>query len=120
MASRRTLPALLASLLLASPAAAGGGDLCFNDSNTSFPTFVFKKPKLPTKPLDAKPLAGVGVTGGAYRSDSGSLSFLLITSALCIIRVGFDDQMVGTASIGCTNGTGDVKTWRPVACPDTR
>lgn len=109
---------LLAALLVATPAVAGGGDLCFNDNNDTAPIFVFKKVKLPTKPLDAKPLSGLGLSGAAYTSEGGSLSFVVTTAGRCIIEVGFDSQLVGTASTSCMNGTGSVKTWHPVACPE--
>lgn len=109
---------VLALSLSAVPAAAR--DLCFNDNNESIPLFVFKKIKLPTKPNDAVPLVGLGLSGTAYTNQSGSLSFLVTTSAKCISSVSFDGQLIGTASTACiTNGsevTGSVKTWRPVAC----
>lgn len=111
----RSLLALLMLFALAAPAAAL--DLCFNDNNESFPTFVFKKVKLPRKPNDALPLTGLGLAGTAYTNDNGSLFFTVTTSSKCISSVSFDSQLVGTASTACMNGTGSVKTWRVVACP---
>jgi hypothetical protein len=105
---------LLAVLLLATPAAAT--DLCFNDAGGNLPVFVFKKVKLPTKPLDARPLVGLGLSGTAHTSEGGSLSFLVTTAAKCIIAVGFDGQLVGTASTACMNGSASVTTWHPVDC----
>jgi hypothetical protein len=111
----RHVLALLVLLPLAAPA--GATDLCFDDDGQDYPVFVFKKVKLPTKPNDARPLTGIGVTGTAYTNDVGSLGFVVTTSSHCIVTVGFDDQLVGTASVACMNGMDSVKTWRPVACP---
>jgi hypothetical protein len=109
---------LLSALLFALPAAAT--DLCFDQEGATL--YHFKKVKLPKRPIDAVPIAGVrlgssGVSGSIFRDQNGQLRLSLITeSGACFLSVELDESLAGTASYNCVGGFTDTAVWTPIDC----